>query len=128
MGGDWILSPLTQYGMLGAGLIASLTLFITAKLEISAVTRRVNRSENEVRDRLQAAEGAVELLRDAERSRERMAEGGGPTPAGSSSLNLTKRAQAVRMHRRGEPASTIAAATRAPLNEIELLIKLHELQ
>jgi hypothetical protein len=114
--------------MLGAGLIACLTLFITAKLEISAVTRRVNRSESEVRDRLQAAEGAVELLRDAERRWETTAEGGGFTPTGSSSLNLTKRAQAVRMHRRGEPASTIAAATRAPLNEIELLIKLHELQ
>jgi len=40
-----------------------------------------------------------------------------------SGLNLTKRAQALRMHRRGESVSTIAAALQSPRNEIELLLK-----
>jgi hypothetical protein len=40
-------------------------------------------------------------------------------------LNLTKRAQALRMHRRGESVPTIAAALQSPHNEIDLLLKVH---
>ena len=41
-------------------------------------------------------------------------------------LNLTRRAQAMRMQRRGESAATIAAALRVPRNEIELLLKISD--
>ena len=34
---DWILNPLAQYGMLAAGLIACLALFVAVKLELCAV-------------------------------------------------------------------------------------------
>jgi hypothetical protein len=40
-------------------------------------------------------------------------------------INLTKRAQALRMHRRGESIPTIAAALETPANEIALLLKVH---
>jgi hypothetical protein len=39
-------------------------------------------------------------------------------------LNLTRRAQALRMRRRGETPATIAAALRVPRNEIDLLLKI----
>jgi hypothetical protein len=42
-------------------------------------------------------------------------------------LNLTKRAQIVRMYRRGETASSIAAALRTPSNEVQLVLKLHHM-
>jgi hypothetical protein len=42
-------------------------------------------------------------------------------------LNLTRRAQALRMQRRGESPATIAAALRLPRNEIDLLLKIQTL-
>ena len=45
----------------------------------------------------------------------------------SPGLNLTRRAQALRMHRRGESVETIAAALSAPRNEIDLLLKLQSM-
>jgi hypothetical protein len=46
-------------------------------------------------------------------------------PAPLDGLNLTKRAQVLRMHRRGESLATISAALQSPRNEIELLVKVH---
>ena len=40
-------------------------------------------------------------------------------------MNLNKRSQALRMHRRGEASDRIAAALELPRQEVELLIKVH---
>jgi hypothetical protein len=42
-------------------------------------------------------------------------------------LNLSKRSQALRMHRRGEPVAEIAAALELPHQEVELLIKVQRI-
>jgi hypothetical protein len=42
-------------------------------------------------------------------------------------LNLCKRTQAVRMHRQGDPPGRIAAALDVPLQEVDLLIKVHRI-
>jgi hypothetical protein len=44
-----------------------------------------------------------------------------------SGLNLTKRSQAIRMHRRGDPPDRIAAALEIPLQEVDLLLKVHRI-
>jgi hypothetical protein len=44
-----------------------------------------------------------------------------------SGLNLGKRSQALRMHRRGEPPAQIAATLEVPVQEVELLIKVHRI-
>jgi hypothetical protein len=41
-------------------------------------------------------------------------------------MNLNKRIQAVRMHRRGDRPDQIAAALSLPKNEVALLLKVHE--
>ena len=50
-------------------------------------------------------------------------------PAGlpKPGLNLSKRSQALRMHRRGEGAEQIAAALELPRQEVELLLKVHRI-
>jgi type II secretory pathway component PulM len=53
----------------------------------------------------------------------RTAPSGGLGPA----LNLSKRAQALRMHRRGDASEQIAATLGVPLQEIELLLKVHRI-
>jgi hypothetical protein len=42
-------------------------------------------------------------------------------------LNLNKRSQALRMHRRGETAEQIAPALELPLQEVQLLIKVQQI-
>ena len=44
-----------------------------------------------------------------------------------SGLNLTKRAQALRMHRRGDPPDQIATLLELPLQEVDLLLKVHHI-
>ena len=47
--------------------------------------------------------------------------------AHGQSINLTRRAQVLRMYRRGESVPSIAAALRAPSSEVQLVLKLHHL-
>jgi septal ring factor EnvC (AmiA/AmiB activator) len=44
-----------------------------------------------------------------------------------TALNLTKRAQALRMHRRGDPPDQIAALLELPLQEVVLLLKVQSI-
>ena len=44
-----------------------------------------------------------------------------------SGLNLTKRSQALQMFRRGETTQDICAALAIPANEVELLVRVHQL-
>jgi hypothetical protein len=50
-------------------------------------------------------------------------DGGTPKPG----LNLSKRSQALRMHRRGEPPEQIAATLAVSRQEVELLLKIHRI-
>jgi len=45
---DWILSPLAQYGMAAAGLIAGLFLFFALKVELSALKRSGETARDEL--------------------------------------------------------------------------------
>jgi hypothetical protein len=42
-------------------------------------------------------------------------------------LNLSKRSQVLRMHRKGDTPDRIAAALEVPLQEVDLLIKVHRI-
>ncbi len=48
-------------------------------------------------------------------------------PAAKSGMNLSRRSQALRLYRRGEPADRIAQELGLPVQEVELLIKVHEI-
>jgi len=118
---DWILSPLAQYGMAAAGLIAGLFLFFALKVELSALKRSGETARDELTGRLKETEAALANLRET------AAEAGERNTPQGPALNLTRRTQALRMYRRGETVETIAGALRTPRNEIQLLIKLQEL-
>jgi hypothetical protein len=42
-------------------------------------------------------------------------------------LNLSKRSQVLRLHRKGDPPDRIASLLEVPLQEVELLIKIHRI-
>jgi hypothetical protein len=115
---DWILNPLAQYGMLAAGLIACLVLFAAVKLEMCIELQTAKQSRDALAAQVQELESALGHIRQSVTEIEEQPR------AVSPGLNLTRRTQALRMHRRGESAQTIAAALSAPPNEIQLLLKL----
>jgi hypothetical protein len=114
---DWILNPLTIYAAVALALVASLFLFLATKIEIGRLRRSSRLSREELAQRIEELESAA-----ADAPPEAPA-----IPSVRLSVNLTKRAQALRMKRRGESLESITAALAVPRNEVELLLKLNEM-
>ena len=121
MGFAWILNPATPFAFLALGLVGCLALFLSMKKEIAVLNHCL-------KDSLESAAAAAANALEARLAamQQELATAGAASLA-DQQLNLTKRAQALRMQRRGEPSSTIAAVLRLPQNEIDLLIKLQNL-
>jgi hypothetical protein len=119
MNSQWTLTLVIQYGLIALGFIGFLLLWITAKIEIRTVQSALANSRISADTEIRSLSAGIEELRGLQK-----VEPAPPFPAGAQSLNLTKRAQALRMHRRGETIASIAAALEAPSNEVELLLKL----
>jgi hypothetical protein len=119
---DWILNPLTQYAALAAGLIGCLALFISTKAEMSRFRRRLASAAQTAPVDTSPMVEEIERLNQAVRELQEIRPA---TPA--ASINLTRRTQVIRMHDRGEPVQTIAAALQVPAGEIELMLKLQRL-
>jgi hypothetical protein len=122
----WLTDPLTAYAMTGAGLVASLALFGNIRWEIAknGQAESAGRTERAAeRAAIGALQAEVETLRESVRELQELPHA---HPAGPG-IDLTRRAQALRMHRRGESIPSIAAALETPGNEIALLLKVHGL-
>jgi len=117
---DWLLSPIAQYTFLALALVGCLVLFLSMKREVALMRRSFTESRDSAVT--SAATLAAELA--ALRQETEMADSASLT---GQELNLTRRAQALRMRRRGESPATIAAALRLPRNEIDLLLKMQRL-
>lgn len=81
-----------------------------------------------------AADAVVELLQQKlgalEQELQELRRHGPPAavpPLPRPGFNLEKRSHALRMHRRGEPPAQIATSLDLPLQEVELLIKVHRI-
>jgi hypothetical protein len=48
-------------------------------------------------------------------------------PPPKPGMNLTKRSHAIRLHRRGDTPAQIAAALDLPVQEVDLLLKVHQI-
>ena len=121
---DWLLNPVTFYSGATICLLTSLALFVSIKLEMARARSVADVSEvvNEADDLVvRGLKAEIERLRESV-CRLESAHPGQPRSAG---IDLTRRAQVIRMHRRGEAVTSIAAALETPANEIALLLKVH---
>jgi hypothetical protein len=85
--------------------------------------RGIELSENSIR----SLQTALETLSSEVRNLSQhpvAAQAAGPLKPG---LNLSKRSQALRMHRRGDSLEQIGAALEIPLQEVDLLLKVHRI-
>jgi hypothetical protein len=118
---DWIIAPLTQAAILGAGLLGSLAIWISAKSETRAASRELERLRMSTEATIKDLTAQIQEIRAEPESE------APPVPApimNMQGFNLTTRTKVLRMHRRGETASSIAAALGVPHEEVDLLLKL----
>jgi hypothetical protein len=121
---DWIISPLMQAAILGAGLLGSLAIWVSAKSETRAASREIERLRISTEATIKDLIAQIKEMR-AEPARENL-----PAPAPimpMKGFNLTTRTKVLRMHRRGETASSIAAALGVQHEEVDLLLKLDQI-
>jgi DNA-binding NarL/FixJ family response regulator len=112
------------------GLAAiSLSLFVLHRANTLVAT-----AEQQVQACRQQCEAALRVIHDGREGlaaqiqevHQQPAQTAVPAPP-KSGLNLSKRSQALRMHRRGESPEQIAIALEIPLQEVDLLIKVHRI-
>jgi hypothetical protein len=114
------------YGFSLACLAASLlTLFCARRLATRAEARDCTLKE---RNEAALADMRKELAALAERLEETRSRADTAAPAAlRPGFNLSKRSQALRMHRRGDAPERIATALGVPGQEVNLLLKVHRM-
>ena len=116
------------YGLVLGGVALSLFALYRAKTMVRAMEQRAAAERKQVSEESKELQRAVESMgaQLLELRRE-------PVPAATmaaqpkAGLNLSKRSQALRMHRHGDAPERIAAALEVPRQEIDLLVKVHQI-
>jgi DNA-binding NarL/FixJ family response regulator len=116
---ELLLHPAAPHAAVAIGLTVSLYLFVQLKLEVSrqaAQWKREREAIEEENRRMRAGlDTALEEIK--------LPRIGTAAPVAKPGMNLTRRAQVIRMHRRGERPEQIAAALGLPRNEVDLVLK-----
>lgn len=111
----------------------AVTAALAVLLLLALVWFRYQAVEKHLLQRQEAAESVLESLRRAvgqlAKDVDGLAQHTAPVAAGDPrrGLNLSKRSHALRMHRRGESVEQIAATLGVTRQEIELLLKVHQI-
>ncbi len=115
---------------LGSGvMLATMALSFWSLAGTAAWIRAARRSEESMegrfRDEIAGLRDSVTCLAaELEQARTAAASGYATPRAG---MNLSKRSQVLRMHRRGETPDQIASSMDLPRQEVELLLKVHRI-
>jgi len=121
---DTLVLPVALMCSLGLGGVA---LSVVAFLQSSSSARLLDRRAKARQQELETAfEAAQETVRGLARQIDQI-QGQSLTAPVRCSFNLSTRSQALRMHRRGDTAGQIAAALQIPLQEVELLLRVHNI-
>ena len=124
---EWILHPIVNYVLLGAGLSLCLYLFFSLKAEIRAQDKRRQEGQAAVTAAIAEVRTALDEVRTEVREVQEQTGMLVPPAPSKSGLNLSKRGQVLQMYRRGQAPEQIAASLGLPLTEIDLLIKVHQI-
>jgi hypothetical protein len=120
---DWLHEPMQvaiPVAVSGVGFILSTVLWISARIEARASGKTLQTFRRCTETTIRDLGVKIEELKS-------MTASDGSAPASVQGLNLTTRANALRMYRRGETIPGIAAALGARPEEVELLLKVDRL-
>jgi hypothetical protein len=125
------LVPLSPYALLALAAVVGLFILVSVEREIRRLKARLGKENKSGRATADAGHDQLQIKLDDLSVRLREAEeryrAPAPAPATKPGLNMNKRNQVIRMSRRGQPATNIAAALSMPRKEVELLLKIHGL-
>ncbi len=113
-------------GLVLALLAFSLFALLRMRLMADALRREV-REANLARDTAMEALGSRMDALAARLEEVRAIPHGSVVVPEKAGINLSRRSQALRLHRRGDSAAEIAVALGIPVQEVQLLIKVHEI-
>ena len=119
---SWILPLAVMAVLVLATAVLSLAAMLRAGLALKAATEMNEEGWRNAKARMDQLEARIEEL--GVQATTVVAE---PVPTVRPAMNLSKRSQALRMHRRGDPPEAIAAALSIPFQEVDLLIKVHRI-
>lgn len=118
-------------GVVSALALASLAMSLAALAGAARVLRAARENSSAGRERTEPALTAlcasIEVLQTRLEELERRPAAAAAPAMPKAGLNLGKRSQALRMHRRGDAPDQIARALELPVTEVELLIKVHRI-
>ncbi|MGB7761716.1 MAG: hypothetical protein WBL61_17925 [Bryobacteraceae bacterium] len=106
-------------------LVCGGTALLLARVAIGAA-RRTAALGASIQRNMEALAARVESLEQQTGELRRQPAEAAPD-SGRAALNLNKRAQVLRMHRRGDPPERIASLLEVPRQEVDLLIKVHRI-
>ena len=123
---DAIVFPLGVMCSLAlAGIALSFAAILNARSAARTLDRRAKTRQAELEAEFESAKEAVhELTAEVQQFRDQRPVA---PPLPRPSFNLSTRSQALRMHRRGDNPAQIAAALQIPLQEVELLLRVHRI-
>jgi hypothetical protein len=127
-------SPASQFvplalatGLVLAGVVVSLLTLSRAQALLRAAKRTAGEPTPSAESAIGVLQQQVEALQTRVDETRQYAAVTVASPAPRSGLNLDKRSQALRLHRRGEAPQRIAAMLELPRQEVELLLKVHRI-
>ena len=123
----WLLQMAVNGVATCAGWLLCLYLFLSLKREMRCAGLRASSRQDAMADEIAALKRTVEWMGEELRDNTRRAELLVEPPRAASGLNITKRSQALRMHRRGETPANIAASLGMPQFEVDLLLKVEQI-
>jgi hypothetical protein len=112
-----LLLALLPFALIAACAALMLVLFVSMK-------RELRERDRAVRALADVLESQAARIRQLERE---ITQFGAPVPTVTSSINLTKRVQALRRMRDGEGPEQIASALNLPFAEVKLLEKVNRI-
>ena len=122
-----LLLTLAPYLLGFGGLVPCVFLFVSLKREMHKLRKLEAETRSRTRLGIEALEDRMrDLAAELQRSEEQAGHLVTPQPT-VSGLNLTKRSQVLRMSRQGAQRDSIAAALGMPTQEVDLLLKVHQL-
>lgn len=126
-----LVSLLLPYALLVVIIGLCLALFLLVKVDVRRHASRWDREREDLIETQQSLKTQISALEEALRTRNERVETpaivGATTPP-RPSLNLNRRAQILRLARRGESPDQISVALAIPHREVELFLKLQSAQ
>lgn len=120
---EWITSPLAIYSALAAGGASALHLVISTRIEMRRQQKGHLAASQSLRVAIAALENKVQAL--CLEAKQNIIPPAAYVPF--TGLNIHKRAEALRMYRRGSDSHTVSATLDLPEAEVVLLEKVHRL-